>query len=271
MSQLSAGQAPDVRALLELAQTTGDVAADLIIDKVGAAKTVDTKASNLDLVTEVDRASEELIVARLLAARPDDGILGEEGASVQGSSGVDWVIDPIDGTTSFVYGLPGFSVSIAARWHGETVAGYVHAPVIGARYAATLDGSTTKDDRTATCSAITDLSTALIGTGFAPDHERRRRQGQHFNELIPNIRDIRRMGSAALDLASVAAGQLDAYFEVGLSEWDWAAGDLLVREAGGRMIVERDEATGRAFIAAAAPGIADEFFALLRSLGADTV
>lgn len=262
---------PDASELLALAQTTGDAAAELIVTKVGAANTIDTKASNLDLVTEVDRASEELIVDRLLAARPDDGILGEEGSSVTGTSGVDWVIDPIDGTTSFVYGLPGFSVSIAARWQGETVAGYVHAPIIGSRYYAMAGAGTEHNGRTATCSAITDLSTALIGTGFSPDHERRRRQGEHFKALIPNIRDIRRMGSAALDLAAVAAGQLDAYFEVGLSEWDWAAGDLLVREAGGHVIAERDEASGRAFIAAAAPGIADELFALLRSLGADKV
>lgn len=262
---------PATNELLELARSTGDAAAELIVTKVGAAKTIDTKASNLDLVTEVDRASEELIVDRLLSLRPNDGILGEEGSSVTGTSGVDWVIDPIDGTTSFVYGLPGFSVSIAARWQGETVVGYVHAPIIGSRYAATLGGATTHNDRTTTCSSITDLSSALVGTGFSPDHERRRRQGEHFKALIPNIRDIRRMGSAALDLASIAAGQLDAYFEVGLSEWDWAAGDLLVRESGGQVIAERDEASGRAFIAAAAPGIADEFFALLRSLNADKV
>lgn len=262
---------PAASDLLALAEATGDAAAELIVAKVGAAKSIDTKASNLDLVTEVDRASEELIVERLLAARPNDGILGEEGSSVDGTSGVDWVIDPIDGTTSFVYGLPGFSVSIAARWQGETVAGYVHAPVIGARYSATLGHGTERDGAAASCSPITDLATGLIATGFSPDHERRRRQGEHFNALIPNIRDIRRMGSAALDLAAVAAGQLDAYFEIGLSEWDWAAGDLLVREAGGQTIVERDEASGRAFIAAAAPGIADEFFSLLRSLGADKV
>ncbi len=262
---------PTPSELLGLAQTTGDAAAELIVARVGAVETIDTKASNLDLVTEVDRASEELIVDRLLAARPDDGILGEEGSSVAGTSGVDWVIDPIDGTTSFVYGLPGFSVSIAARSQGETVAAYVHAPAIAASYSAALDAGTTHNRRTARCSTITDLSTALVGTGFSPDHDRRRRQGEHFNELIPHIRDIRRMGSAALDLAAVAAGQLDAYFEIGLSEWDWAAGDLLVREAGGQVIAERDDTTGRAFIAAAAPGIADEFFAKLRSLGADTV
>lgn len=258
-------------SLLALATEIAADASALILDRLGAHHDIDTKASDLDLVTEVDRASEELIVSRILDARPYDGILGEEGSSVSGRSGVEWVIDPIDGTTSFVYGLPGFSVSIACRIDGEAVAGVVHAPVIGSVYSARRGAGARIDGRPASCSAAVDLGHALVATGFAPVHERRRRQGEYFAKLIPRIRDIRRMGSAALDLSAVAAGQVDAYFEIGLSEWDWAAGVLIVEEAGGRVIVERDEATGRAFIAAAAPGIADELFALLRSLGADTV
>ncbi|MEM7094354.1 MAG: inositol monophosphatase family protein [Actinomycetota bacterium] len=271
MAPSSTSDRPTAHQLLELAKTIGDEAGELILDRVGGAHTIDTKASDLDLVTEVDRASEELIVGRILSARPEDGILGEEGSSVSGTSGVDWVIDPIDGTTSFVYGLPGFSVSIAVRVDGETVAGYVHAPVIGARYAASSGGGLRLDGRTTGCSDITELDKALIGTGFSPDHARRERQGLHFASFIPRVRDIRRMGSAALDLSAVATGQLDGYFEIGLSEWDWAAGELLVREGGGRVIVERDAASGRAFIAAASPGIADVFFAMLRELGADQV
>lgn len=267
----SAAASPTAIELLELATSTASLATELIMDRLGSQHTIDTKASDLDLVTEVDRASEELIMSVLLAARPADGIIGEEGANVTGTSGVDWVIDPIDGTTSFVYGLPGFSVSLAARLDGQTVAGVVTAPVIGSTYAAALGHGATHNGRSIGCSDITTMSQALVGTGFSPDHERRTRQGAHFAALIPQIRDIRRMGSAALDLGAVAAGQLDAYFEIGLSEWDWAAGALIVTEAGGHVIAERDETTGRAFIAAAAPGIADALFATLRGLGADTV
>lgn len=241
----------------------------MILERLGTHRTVTSKSSDLDLVTEVDTASEELITERLIAARPDDGIVGEEGTGIDTTSGVEWVIDPIDGTTSFVYGLPGFSVSIAARVNGELLAGCVNAPVIGSVYCAGRNLGATWQGQTVGCSAITTLGKALVGTGFSPDNERRMRQGRVFASFIPQVRDIRRMGSAALDLAAVASGQLDAYFEVGLCEWDYAAGQLLVTEAGGKMIVEADATTGRAFVAAAAPGIADDFFALLRSLEAD--
>jgi len=262
--------APQPKELLRLATEVGAEAAAMILQRLGTHRSLTTKSSELDLVTEVDIAAEHLITERLLAARPDDGIIGEEGTGVATSSGVDWIIDPIDGTTSFVYGLPGFSVSIAARFDGGgLMAGCVHAPVIGSVYAAALGEGATWQGRPAHCSEAPSLKKALVGTGFSPDNERRQRQGQVFAQLIPQVRDIRRMGSAALDLGAVAAGQLDAYFEVGLCEWDYAAGQLLVTEAGGQVVAELDPATGRAFVAAAAPGISDEFFAMLRDLEAD--
>lgn len=243
----------------------------MVLERHGERHDIETKASDLDLVTEVDRAAERLIAAELLAARPDDSLLGEEGTGVVGTSGVEWVIDPIDGTTSYYYGLPGFSVSIAARTGAGVVAGCVVAPAIGAEYSAAMGSGAALNGRPVRCRDTTDLSLALVGTGFSPDHQRRARQGRTFAEILPQIRDIRRMGSAALDLCTVAAGQVDAYFEIGLSIWDYAAGALIAAEAGAVTIVEPDRATGRAFVVAAAPGVADELVALLRTHNADKV
>ena len=257
--------------LHELACLIGREAAAMVLDRHGELHEADTKASDIDLVTQIDRASEQLITQRLRAARPNDGIVGEEGTAVIGTSGVQWLVDPIDGTTSFFYGLPGFSVSIAARLDGQVVAGCVVAPAINAEYSAVLGRGATMNGEPISCRDTSSLSKALVGTGFAPDHRRRTRQGQMFAAIIPQIRDIRRMGSAALDLSAVAAGQLDAYFEIGLSLWDYAAGVLIAAEAGALTIVEPDHASDRAFVVAAAPGIADELVALLRAHDADTV
>ena len=257
--------------LHELACTTARQAAAMVLDRHGELHEVATKASDIDLVTEIDRASEELISRLLLSARPDDGIVGEEGTGIAGTSGVEWLVDPIDGTTSFFYGLPGFSVSIAARLHGQVVAGCVLAPAITTEYSAVLGQGATMNGEPISCRDTSSLSKALLATGFAPDHERRTRQGQIFAAIIPQIRDIRRMGSAALDLTAVAAGQLDGYFEIGLSLWDYAAGVLIAAEAGALTIVEHDELSDRAFVVAAAPGIATDLVALLRSQGADRV
>lgn len=263
--------AVDHQKLRDLALTTAREAAAMVLEHHGELHEADTKASDIDLVTEVDRASEELIARQLLATRPDDGIVGEEGTGVASTSGIEWLVDPIDGTTSFFYGLPGFSVSIAARSGSEVVAGAIVAPAIATEYSAARGHGALMNGAPISCRDTSTLGHALVATGFSPDHQRRSRQGATFAELIPQIRDIRRMGSAALDLAAVAAGQVDAYFEVGLSLWDYAAGVLIAHEAGALTIVEPDEPSQRAFIAAASPGIADEFFALLRALGADAV
>ena len=243
----------------------------MVLSRHGELHDVDTKASDIDLVTEIDRASEALISQRLLAARPGDGIVGEEGTGIASTSGVEWLVDPIDGTTSFYYGLPGFSVSIAARLDGQVVAGCVLAPAITTEYSAVLGEGAWMNGEPIECRDTTELRKALVATGFSPDHERRARQGQMFATIIPQLRDIRRMGSAALDLAAVAAGQVDAYFEIGLSLWDYAAGVLIAAEAGALTIVEPDDTTGRAFVVASAPGIATELVALLRDANADKV
>jgi len=257
--------------LHQLACEIGREAAAMVLLRHGEAHDVDTKASDLDLVTEIDRASEQLIGDRIQAARPHDAIVGEEGTGIAGTSGVEWLVDPIDGTTSFFYGLPGFSVSIAARFEGVVVAGAVVAPAITTEYSAIRGHGATMNGEPIECRDTDTLAKSLVGTGFAPDHERRTRQGTIFASIIPQIRDIRRMGSAALDLCAVAAGQIDAYYEVGLSVWDYAAGVLIAEEAGAMTILEPDEASGRAFVAAAAPGIGTAFFSLLRANNADTV
>lgn len=194
---------------------------------------IDTKSSPTDMVTEVDRTAESLIVGRILAARPHDGLLGEEGASRDGTSGVRWVIDPLDGTTSYIYGYPAYSVSIAAELQGETVAGAVYDAAHGLLYSAAKGEGAFCDDRPIAVTGETRLGHALCGTGFGYDPGMRARQAAMVAQILPRIRDIRRGGSAALDLCWVASGHLDAYFEQGLNAWDMAAGVLIVQEAGG--------------------------------------
>jgi myo-inositol-1(or 4)-monophosphatase len=196
----------------------------------------DTKSSSTDVVTEFDRASEALIVAGIRAARPDDGIVGEEGTSSPGTSGIHWLVDPIDGTTNFLYGLPGYAVSIAARASvddpADTLVGVVYVPATDELFTATRDGGAFVNGTPIRCSATTDLSLALVGTGFSYQPERRRVQARRVAEMLPRVRDIRRLGAAAPDLCYVAAGRLDVYFEQFLGPWDLAAGELIAREAG---------------------------------------
>lgn len=224
-------QAQDLLALAT------DIAAQaaVVVARYAAERTyiVETKSSPTDLVTEADRETEDLIVRRILEARPDDGLLGEEGANRAGSSGVRWVIDPIDGTTNFVYGVPAYSVSIGVEREGSVVAGVVNDVALGQAYTASLGGGAHLNGRSITVSSKTDLSTSLMGIGFAYDPLRREAQARFYDGVMADIRDVRRMGSAALDLCRVACGQLDGYFEFQLNPWDVAAGGLIVREAGG--------------------------------------
>jgi len=197
-----------------------------------------TKSSDTDMVTQFDRASEEHIVGRLHELRPHDAIVGEEGASTAGTSGVGWLIDPIDGTTNFLYDLPGWAVSIAAIDHHGTAAGAVHVPSSGELFTAVRgEGAFLTTDRGTVrlrCSERLDLATSLVATGFGYAPERRTRQAVRVSKLIGGVRDIRRFGAASVDLCHVAAGRVDAYFEEGLGPWDLAAGELIAREAGCR-------------------------------------
>ena len=193
-----------------------------------------TKSSTTDLVTVHDRAAEEAIVAGLGAARPDDAIVGEEGTNRAGTSGISWFVDPIDGTTNFVYDLPLWSTSIAATDAEGALVGAVYAPALGELFAAARGRGATLDGRPIGCSDRTEVALALVGTGFSYLPERRRQQAALVAEVIGAVRDVRRLGSAALDLCFVAAGRYDAYFETGLNSWDAAAGELIAREAGCR-------------------------------------
>ncbi|MEU8772338.1 inositol monophosphatase family protein [Streptomyces sp. NPDC048606] len=191
-----------------------------------------TKSSAVDVVTEMDLAAEKLITGVLAARRPDDGLLGEEGADVPGTSGIRWIVDPLDGTVNYLYGLPSWGVSIAAEYRGETVVGVVAAPMRGETYRAVLGGGAWSGENRLACRPAAPLDRALLGTGFAYVQARRAHQARVVAGIIPLVRDIRRGGSAALDLCDVAAGRLDGYYERGLNPWDLAAGDLIAREAG---------------------------------------
>jgi myo-inositol-1(or 4)-monophosphatase len=192
----------------------------------------DTKSTATDMVTEFDRASEELIVGGLRAARPHDGIVGEEGTDTPGSSGVDWLVDPIDGTTNFLYGLPGWAVSIAARTAAGTQVGVVYVPATDELFTAEAGRGAFLNGQPIRCSATTDLALALVATGFSYSAERRRGQAARVAALLPRVRDVRRFGAASADLCHVAAGRVDAYFEQWLGPWDIAAGALIAAEAG---------------------------------------
>lgn len=187
------------------------------------------------MVTEFDRMSERLIVERLLDARPDDGIVGEEGADHRGTSGIDWLIDPIDGTTNFLYGLAGFAVSIAARDSDGPLVGVVVVPSLGETFTARRGGGAFCNGSPITCSRTDRLSDALVATGFSYHPERRAVQASRIAALIEHIRDIRRIGAAAPDLCYTASGRVDAYFEEYLNPWDLAAGEVIAREAGCRV------------------------------------
>ncbi|WP_304325318.1 inositol monophosphatase family protein [Corynebacterium frankenforstense] len=195
-----------------------------------------TKSSPVDPVTVVDTMSEEFIVGEIARLRPGDGVIGEEGSQVASHSGVSWVIDPIDGTVNFVYGLPAFAVSVAAAVDGEVVAGAVYDPSADALYSAARGAGATRTDpqgtETLAVSRETDPERSLVATGFAYASRARRRQAELLVDLLPRVRDIRRSGSAALDLCRLAEGRVDAYYEYGLSCWDFAAGAVIAEEAG---------------------------------------
>jgi myo-inositol-1(or 4)-monophosphatase len=225
-----------------------------------------TKSSATDLVTAYDQAAEELIVAGLRVARPDDAIVGEEGTDRTGTSGISWYVDPIDGTTNFVYDLPPWSTSIAAGDADGMIAGAVYAPVLDELFAASRGGGATLNGHPIRASDRDDVALALVATGFSYDATRRRQQATVVEELIGHVRDIRRLGSAAIDLCYVAAGRYDAYYETGLNAWDAAAGELIAREAGCRSGDHRGGPAVPRELLVAAPGVFDELQAHLARL-----
>lgn len=235
---------------------------------------VQSKSTRTDPVTVVDTEAELLLRGRLARLRPGESVLGEEGGQPDDPDGrsITWVLDPIDGTVNFVYAIPAYAVSVAAQVDGVSVAGAV-ADVTAARvYSAGLGIGAHVIDAAGGrevlhCNTIDDLSMALVGTGFAYSPRRRAAQAAVLAGLLPHVRDIRRIGSAALDLCMVAEGRLDAHYEHGLHVWDWAAGALIAAEAG--VQVQLPRSNGPALTMAAAPGVAGELRALLERLGAD--
>jgi myo-inositol-1(or 4)-monophosphatase len=228
--------AENAQDLLKLATEVATEAARLIVERRRGTVTVaDTKSTATDIVTAVDRESEELIRARVLEARPDDSFLGEEGDDVNGSSGVRWVVDPIDGTVNYLYDIPTYAVSIAVEYEGQTVAGVVVDAPKGEVFTATLGGGAFLDGKPIRVSDCADLGKALVGTGFGYDATRRGVQAEVVQQLITKVRDIRRIGVGAVDLCYVACGRLDAVYERGLNPWDYGAGALIAAEAGARV------------------------------------
>ncbi len=240
------------------------------------AGAVRTKSTPTDPVTVVDTETERLLRDRLAEVRSGDAVLGEEGGGPQSSVTADpglvtWVVDPIDGTVNFVYGVPAYAVSVAAQVDGVSVAGAVADVVAGRVYSAAQGlGAQVTDEhgtRALRCTAADELAMALVGTGFAYSKQRRTTQAALLARMLPVVRDVRRIGSAALDLCMVAAGRLDAYYEHGLQIWDRAAGTLIAAEAGARVVLPAPHESGAGLVVAAAPGIADELLATLERFG----
>ena len=247
----------DVTELLELGVNLARKAGRLLLDRApDRADDVTTKSSRTDMVTAVDRASEALIVDTLAKERPDDGVLGEEGSSRDGTSGVRWIIDPLDGTTNYLYGFPLFAVSIAVEVDNVMEAGVVAHPSLGEVFTARRGGGAHCNGQPIAVSGKDDLSTALIGTGFAYDAGNRREQARWLEHVLPSVRDIRRGGAAALDLCWVACGRLDGFYEAGLAPWDVAAGDLIAREAGAETSAFDGGPVRPGSVVAASPAIA---------------
>jgi myo-inositol-1(or 4)-monophosphatase len=228
---------------------------------------IESKSSPTDLVSQVDRRAEEVIVAGIAAARPNDAILAEEGTLAAGSSGVRWIIDPLDGTTNYVYGYPASCVSIAAELDGRLQAGVIHEPFAGHTYEAVIGQGATRDGVPIAVRDQADLAHALVATGFSYDAAQRGLQGSAVARILPRVRDIRRAGSAALDLCRVAAGHVDAYYELDLNLWDYAAGSVIAQAAGAEVLTLAATHGRGPAVVAASPVLMPSLLALLGEAG----
>jgi myo-inositol-1(or 4)-monophosphatase len=276
--------------LLELATSVAVAAGRLLLGSGGRPEVVATKSSPTDVVTEADRAAEALIRDLIGAARPGDRILGEEGgetggAGAEGAGGegektsVRWIVDPLDGTVNYLYGLPDWAVSIAAEADGTVVAGAVFVPPRDELFSAALGGGAwlsrgaldwrgedAPQPVRLACNTGVPLDRALVATGFGYEAGRRLIQGEVLAGVLPRVRDIRRGGSAAVDLCSVASGGVDAYYERGVNLWDIAAGGLIAAEAGARVTGLHGRPAGSSMTVAATPPLLGELHDLLASL-----
>ena len=252
---------------VSLARSAGDMA---LAGRKAGLHNVQTKSTATDMVTEFDRASEVLIVEGIRTARPEDAIVGEEGASISGTSGITWYIDPIDGTTNFLYDLPAWAVSIGAEDSSGPLAGVVYIPALGEMFTATRGGGAFLNGAPIQSNNITDVSQALVCTGFSYSADQRTIQAQRVSRFIHQIRDIRRAGAAAIDLCFVACGRIDAYFEENLHQWDISAGILIAHEAGCRSGDFSGHTPRPAEILTTAPAIFDQLSHLIMAASAKT-
>ena len=267
-----------LRELEDLAISAAHAAGKFIVaERPRGLGVLDTKSSSTDIVTVMDQQSEELLRAHLLGARPDDAILGEEDGASEGTSGITWVIDPIDGTVNYLYEIPAYCVSVAAvigdagtpgQW--QPVAGAICNPLTMQIYhARALGGAYVRQgshDTPIRVNPVEVLLQSLVATGFGYRPEVRARQGEVLATILPEIRDIRRAGSAALDLCAVACGTVDAYYESGLNPWDLAAGWVIATEAGALVSGLNNMGPGEAAVVAAGPGIHRSLLSRLEAL-----
>jgi fructose-1,6-bisphosphatase/inositol monophosphatase family enzyme len=228
-----------------------------------------TKSTGTDMVTDMDLWAERVITEALAHSRPHDAIVGEEGTRRDGTTGVQWYVDPIDGTTNYLYGHPGYSVSIGASVDGAPAIGVVGDPTLNELFRARRGGGAFRNDLPIAASSLSSVADALVGTGFGYRSDRRRAQAKVLERVLPEVRDIRRMGGAAIDLCSVACGRLDAYYEFGIAPWDVAAGSVVALEAGAIVTDLAGRPTLGPMIVAAGPGLHDDLCRLLRAAGAD--
>lgn len=264
---------PNRQTLLALALSVVRPAADLARRlRVEGVEGVRTKSTETDVVTAADRAVERQVVAALRAARPQDAVLGEEFGTTDGEAGrapVRWILDPIDGTVNYLYGIEHYAVSLAAEVDGEIVVGVVRNAATGREWTAIRGEGAFRDHQRLRCSTQAVLGQAMIATGFGYDKARRAHQGQVVAALLPQVRDIRRFGAASLDLCAAAEGRIDAYYEQGLGPWDLAAGGLIASEAGLRVSGLNGRQAGASMVLAAPEGLYRQLHDRLVELGAD--
>lgn len=259
----------DLDALHHLAAVVAEEAGTFLLDAQARPRvSVETKSSPTDMVSEMDHSSEGRITHLIAAERPDDGILAEEGSDVVGTSGIRWVIDPLDGTTNYLYKLPAFAVSVAAEDEEGVVVGAVFDPSHAELFTAIRGVGAWLNGRPLLVTGTETLATALVATGFSYSPDQRRQQAEALVRILPAVRDIRRVGAAAIDLCWVAAGRVDAYFERGLQPWDLAAGGLIAREAGAWVGGFDGGPAEPGSVVAAAPHLRDPLLSLLADAGA---
>lgn len=262
----------DLSELLELAKYAAGLAAAVHLRGTGAAGfKVDTKSSTGDLVTEVDREAERELVAALRAARPNDEIVGEEGADFSGSSGVRWILDPLDGTTNFVHRYPAHSVAVGVELNGRRAIGVVHDTSSNRVYAGVVGEGATCDGKPIKVRDERCLAQALVGTGFLPDGDVRRLQADLLRQVLPRVRDVRRSGCPSLDICGVASGVLDAFYECGLGQWDIAAAAAIAEAAGAKILLLNSSVLPNPLLVVANDKLTPAIVALLVEAGAAEV